>query len=214
MTTRIKLWLFSMTIYALFVFWYTDFSGPLSDTEINQFVTTLSERGSDPDTIAQLEGFLRNDTGRQFLMLNNIDMNRQPAIVESATSAQSADRLMSKYMAHIFPELLKRASHPVIFGTAVHTAVDITGIEDAEEMAVWSDGALFRYRSRRALMEIVANPDLQDSHRYKLAALNKTIAYPIETQLYLGDMRVLLGLVLLSLTALFDNIRLARQSKR
>ena len=214
MTTRIKLWLFSMTIYALFVFWYTDFSGPLSDTEVNQFVTTLSERGSDPDTIAQLEGFLRNDTGRQFLMLNNIDMNRQPAIVESATSAESADRLMSKYMAHIFPELLKRASHPVIFGTAVHTAVDITGIEDAEEMAVWSDGALFRYRSRRALMEIVANPDLQDSHRYKLAALNKTIAYPIETQLYLGDMRVLLGLVLLSLTALFDNIRLARQSKR
>ena len=201
-----------MTIYALFVFWYTDFSGPLSDTEVNQFVTTLSERGSDPDTIAQLEGFLRNDTGRQFLMLNNIDMNRQPAIVESATSAQSADRLMSKYMAHIFPELLKRASHPVIFGTAVHTAVDITGIEDAEEMAVWSDGALFRYRSRRALMEIVANPDLQDSHRYKLAALNKTIAYPIETQLYLGDMRVLLGLVLLSLTALFDNIRLARQT--
>lgn len=214
MTTRIKLWLFSMTIYALFVFWYTDFSGPLSDTEINQFVTTLSEQGSDPDTIAQLEGFLRNDTGRQFLMLNNIDMNRQPAIVESATSAQSADRLMSKYMAHIFPELLKRASHPVIFGTAVHTAVDITGIEDAEEMAVWSDGALFRYRSRRAIMEILANPDLQDSHRYKLAALNKTIAYPIETQLYLGDMRVLLGLVLLSLTALFDNIRLARQSKR
>lgn len=214
MTTRIKLWLFSMTIYALFVFWYTDFSGPLSDTEVNQFVTTLSERGSDPDTIAQLEGFLRNDTGRQFLMLNNIDMNRQPAIVESATSAQSADRLMSKYMAHIFPELLKRASHPVIFGTAVHTAVDITGIEDAEEMAVWSDGALFRYRSRRALMEIVANPDLQDSHRYKLAALNKTIAYPIETQLYLGDMRVLLGLVLLSLTALFDSIKLARQSKR
>lgn len=214
MTTRIKLWLFSMTIYALFVFWYTDFSGPLSNTEVNQFVTTLSERGSDPDTIAQLEGFLRNDTGRQFLMLNNIDMNRQPAIVESATSAQSADQLMSKYMAHIFPELLKRASHPVIFGTAVHTAVDITGIEDAEEMAVWSDGALFRYRSRRALMEIIANPDLQDSHRYKLAALNKTIAYPIETQLYLGDMRVLLGLVLLSLTALFDNIRLARQSKR
>ena len=214
MTTRIKLWLFSMTIYALFVFWYTDFSGPLSDTEVNQFVTTLSERGSDPDTIAQLEGFLRNDTGRQFLMLNNIDMNRQPAIVESATSAQSADQLMSKYMAHIFPELLKRASHPVIFGTAVHTAVDITGIEDAEEMAVWSDGTLFRYRSRRALMEIIANPDLQDSHRYKLAALNKTIAYPIETQLYLGDMRVLLGLVLLSLTALFDNIRLARQSKR
>jgi len=81
-------------------------------------------------------------------------------------------------------------------------------------MAVWSDGALFRYRSRRALMEIVANPDLQDSHQFKLAALSKTIAYPIETQLYLGDMRVLLGLVLLSLTALFDNIRLARQSKR
>ena len=214
MTTRLKLWLSSASIYALFVFWYTDFSGPISDAEVNQFVTTLSERGTAPETIANLERFFRNDSGRQFLMVNNIEINQQPVIIEGATSAKSADQLMDKYMTHMFPELLKRASHPVIFGYAVHSAVDITGIEQAEKMAVWSDGALFRYRSRRALMEIVANPDLQDSHQFKLAALSKTIAYPIETQLYLGDMRVLLGLVLLSLTALFDNIRLARQSKR
>jgi hypothetical protein len=71
---------------------------------------------------------------------------------------------------------------------------------------------MFRYRSRRTFMEIVVNPSIKGRHEFKLAALDKTIAYPIETSIYLGDMRLLLGLILLSLTALLDNVRLARRS--
>jgi hypothetical protein len=88
----------------------------------------------------------------------------------------------------------------------------MTGIENTTEMKTWTDGALFRYRSRRTFMEIVANPELKGRHEFKLAALNKTIAYPIETSIYLGDLRLLIGLILLSLTALLDNFRLARRS--
>jgi hypothetical protein len=213
MTTRAKIWLSSLIIYSAFVFWYTDFSGPLSDAEVDQFVATLKQRNSDSKTTAYIENFLRNDRGRQFLMLNNLDMADNPPDVEGANPGESADQLMNRYMEHMYPELLKRASHPVVFGQAANSALDMVGIENTTEMQEWTDGALFRYRSRRTFMEIVANPNIKGRHEFKLAALDKTIAYPIETSIYLGDMRLLLGLILLSLTALLDNIRFARRAK-
>ena len=207
MNQRSKIWLSSALVYAAFVFWYTDFSGPLSDTEVDQFVVTMTENGSDPSTVAYLETFLRNDSGRQFLMLNALDMNDNPPDVEGAEPGESAQQLMDRYMKHMYPELLKRASHPVIFGQAAYTVLDNVGIENAEQ---WTDGAIFRYRSRRSFMDLVANPNLKGRHAFKLAALDKTIAYPIETSIYLGDMRLILGLILLSITALLDSFLLAR----
>jgi hypothetical protein len=208
MSTRTKLWLLPAFLYGLFVFWYTDFGGPLSDEEVDRFVATLVDNGRDPGRIAYVEEFLRNDTGRQFLMVNAIDMNESPPDVAGAEPGETAEQLMGRYMEHMFPELLKRACHPAMIGGAVSPALDILGIEGGEQ---WTDAALFRYRSRRSFMEIVANPDMLDRHEFKLAALDKTIAYPIETSLYLGDPRLLLGLILLALTALADNLLLSRK---
>ena len=201
MSKRRLLWLVPATFYVLFVAWYTDFGGPLSDKEVDNFVAVLEERGANPETIAKLEGFFRNDSGRQFLMLNALDMNDNPPDVEGAAPGENADQLMARYMEHMLPELLKRASHPVILGDAVYTAIDVVGIENAEQ---WTGGAMFRYRSRRTFMEIVSHPAIAGKHEFKLAALDKTIAYPIETQIYFGDPRLLLGLLLLAVTALLD----------
>ena len=201
MNKRLLLWLVPAALYVLFVAWYTDFGGPLSDAEVDDLVAVLEERGANPETIAKLEGFLRNDSGRQFLMLNAIDMNDNPPDVEGAAPGENADQLMARYMEHMLPELLKRASHPVILGDAVYTAIDVVGIENAEQ---WTGGAMFRYRSRRTFMEIVSHPAIAGRHEFKLAALDKTIAYPIETQIYFGDPRLLLGLLLLAVTALLD----------
>jgi hypothetical protein len=140
-------------------------------------------------------------------MLNALDMNDNPPDVEGAEPGESAQQLMDRYMEHMYPELLKRASHPVIFGQAAYTVLDNVGIENAEQ---WTDGAIFRYRSRRSFMDLVANPNIKGRHAFKLAALDKTIAYPIETSIYLGDMRLILGLILLSITALLDSFLLAR----
>lgn len=54
------------------------------------------------------------------------------------------------------------------------------------------------------MMEIVVNPVFKDKHHFKLAALDKTIAYLLENTLYLSDPRLLLALVLVALTALLD----------
>jgi hypothetical protein len=110
----------------------------------------------------------------------------------------------------MFPALLSRASHPIFMGTAVYKSMDIVGIENAE---VWDAGALMRYRSRRSLMEIIANAEQKASHRFKVAALEKTIAFPVEVQLSYSDPRFLLALILVALTALLDSFLLKRRLK-
>lgn len=208
MSTRLKIWLLPALLYALFLFWYTDFKGPLSDEEVDAFVATMTANGSDPEAIAFVETFAREDSGRQFLMVNNIDYNESPPNVSGAEPGESAEQLMGRYMEHMIPALLKRASHPVLMGSAVYPSMDVVGIEGAE---TWDDAALFRYQSRRAFLEIVTNPAFRGKHHFKTAALEKTVAYPIEPNLYLGDPRLLLGLILLAITALVDLVRLSRQ---
>ena len=208
MSTRMKLWLLPTLLYGVFVFWYTDFGGPLSDEEVDQFIEVMTSNGLDPERVDYYAEFLRNDTGRQFLMINNIDMNENPPAVEGAPANADADTLMGLYMEHMIPELLKRACHPVLMGPAVYPVIDIVGIEGGEE---WTTTAVFRYRSRRSLMEIISNPKILGPHDFKLAALDKTIAYPMETDLYLGDPRLLLGLILLAMTALIDGWIISRK---
>ena len=207
MSTRLKIWLFPALLYAAFLFWYTDLEGPLSDAEVDAFVATMTENGTDPEVIAFIEKFGREDSGKQFLMVNNIDMNENPPEVEGAEPGESASDLMARYMSHMIPALLSRACHPVLMGPAVYPAMDLVGIEGAEN---WDQAALFRYRSRRDFLEIVSNSAFSGKHHFKTAALDKTIAYPIETQLYLSDPRLLLGLILLALTALVDLWRSSR----
>jgi len=211
MNKRGKLWLISGVLYACFFLWYTDLGGPLSDAEVDGFMSTMKANGSDPEVIAFIEKFARGDSGRQFLMVNNIDYNENPPAVEGAKPGESAQELMGRYMEHMIPALLSRACHPVVMGAAVYPTMDLVGIEGAEE---WDQGALFRYRSRRAFLEIVTNPAFKGQHHFKTAALDKTIAYPIEVGLNLGDPRLLLGFLLLAVTALLDGLWLSRSARR
>jgi hypothetical protein len=54
-----------------------------------------------------------------------------------------------------------------------------------------------RYRSRRTMMEISTDPAFAGRHDFKLAALDKTIAFPVSPLLNPGDARLLLALALL-----------------
>ena len=212
MTSRRKLWLGSVVLYALFVSWYTDFGGPLTETEIQAFIAKTEDQnlGGAPSARGALLDFLRNDTGGQFLMFNAVDLAKDPPQTEGAPPDADAQTLIDLYMEHMIPALLSRASHPVVVGKSVADSLDLQGIEGAE---AWSDGAIMRYRSRRTLIDIIGNPEFYARHDFKLAGLEKTIAYPIEPRIYLGDLRLILGLFMLAITALLD-ARLARKETR
>ena len=206
MNKSLRNWFILIFIYCTFFVWYTDLGGKLDSDEIATYLVKMqdnreavgfsspAEKERAREQAAIIEEFMREDSGRQFFVVNNIDMSENPQDVEGAQPGEDADQLMGRYMEHMYAELFKRASHPVFLGNAVSTAIDIVGIENAES---WDSAALMRYKSRRAFMEIVSNPKMLGKHEFKIAALNKTIAYPVETVVYLSDPRLLLGLILI-----------------
>ena len=195
-----RVWVALTIIYGLFFTWYTDFGGKLNDNEIKFYYSKFESnalkdgRVLEPRIMKLLQKFMEEDSGKQFLMVNVIDMSENPIFPDGTVSEESSDNLMNEYMEHMYGEVLKRASHPAFIGSAVNGSMDLVGIKNAE---VWETAALFRYKSRRAFLEIVTHPDMNSKHKYKIAALEKTIAFPVETQLYLGDPRLLLGLIFL-----------------
>ena len=203
-----KIWISLLVVYAGFFFWYTDIGGKLDEKEIEFFLGKFEENASknsnslEPEVYSLIKRFMEEDSGRQFLMVNNIDMNDDPEDVEGAEPGESAERLMDRYMEHMYAQLLKRACHPVFAGNAVHPSMDLVGIEGAE---IWDQAALMRYKSRRAFMEVVTHPNMLSKHDFKVAALEKTIAYPVETDLYLSDPRFLLALILIILGLFLQN---------
>jgi hypothetical protein len=52
-------------------------------------------------------------------------------------------------------------------------------------------------------MEIASNPAFQGPHEFKIAAMNKTVAFPIDPWFQLGDPRLVLGLLALVLGLAF-----------
>lgn len=198
------LWIAPAAVWLLFSVWYTDLSGPLTDQEITEGIRLLSRQGRDPERLKALEAFFRADSGRQFFMMNNIDNNDNPPPMPGFDQNATGTDYLNHYMAHLYPQLLARACHPVFYGTSSDGfAADISGIENASG---WDSGALIRYRSRRSFLKIITHPDTLPRHDYKLAALTKTIAYPVEADLYLSDPRLLLFLLLSLIALVLDKV--------
>ena len=198
-----KTWLILGSVYIVFFFWYTDIEGALNQEEIQGFLNKHEQNIIDNRSSPNLEElqlrmdflrrFMEEDSGRQFIMVNNIEMDSDPGDVPGANSGESADELLSRYMEHMWPNLLKRASHPIFGGNAIWQSMDLVGIEGAE---TWDQMALMRYKSRRAFMEIITHPNMMDRHDFKVAAMQKTIAYPVETFAYFSDLRIILGMLM------------------
>ncbi|MCR9278691.1 MAG: hypothetical protein NXH85_12025 [Pseudomonadaceae bacterium] len=209
MNRRVLLWAVPILVWSVFTLWYTDFGGPLSDEEIERALSALEKRGMEAERFALFAKFLREDTGRQFLMVNNIDMSDNPPSMAGFGPAATAEDYNDHYMEHMYPQLLSRACHPIFFGTGLGVGIDITGIDGAHG---WDLAALFRYKSRRAFIEVVTHPDMGSRHAFKHAAMDKTIAYPVEPGLYVSDLRIQLLLVLGLLTALLDGLFFRRSA--
>ena len=198
-----KTWLILGSVYIVFFFWYTDIEGALSQEEIQGFLNKHEQNIIDNRSSPNLEElqlrmdflrrFMEEDSGRQFIMVNNIEMDSDPGDVPGANSGESDDELLSRYMEHMWPNLFKRASHPIFGGNAIWQSMDLVGIEGAE---TWDQMALMRYKSRRAFMEIITHPNMMDRHDFKVAAMQKTIAYPVEPFAYFSDLRIILGMLM------------------
>ena len=195
MTRTRWIWLVLIGLYAAFFCWYTSLKGPLIDEEIAHYIARFESRNPAPpaESVALLRKFMEEDTGDDFVMVNIIDMNETPLQITGVEPGETSEQVLAKYMEYMLPALLSRACHPVLYGEAANSAMDIM---NAEGMEGWTRGAGMRYRSRRDLLEIASNPAFFGSHEFKIAAMQKTIAFPIDPWIQLGDPRLVLALLL------------------
>jgi len=192
------LWLFVAVAYVVFFAWYTGPHDPLTPEEIDDYMQSFAERGRDPERLTAMRGFLEEDDGGDFIIVNAIELYDEPVLTGAVEPGESSEEVLERYMAYMWPALLSRACHPVVAGDA-RVTVESWGVEGGESFTA---AGLMRYRSRRDMMEIATNPAFFDAHQYKVAAMSKTVAFAIEPRLNLGDPRWLVGLLLFSLGAL------------
>jgi hypothetical protein len=188
-------WIVVATVWTLFFSWYTSFGGPLTDEEIEQYLSQADSMvpAPAPEQIDQLRRFMQEDTGDDFVMINIGEEYDQPLQIEGVEPGQSTEQVLANYMAYVWPALLSRASHPVQFGTAASTAIEVL---NADGMEVWDNTVSMRYRSRRDFMDFVSDPRMPPAHAFKVASIKKTIVFPADPWFHLGDPRLVLGLLL------------------
>ena len=198
-------WYFFILFYVFFFIWYTNLSGPLNDKEIKFFMKVISERAiNDEQRIERLRKFMEEDDGKDFFMVNFLDYNDTPETMPATGKGASSSNLMNYYMEYMYPEMFKRASHPVFFSDVFFPAMDIVSAEGMED---WDNVALVRYRSRKDMLQIGLNPIFDERHPYKIEALDKTIAIPVETPI-LNDLRLILFILFLTLGLFIDRFRI------
>ncbi|MCZ6711429.1 MAG: hypothetical protein O7B25_13795 [Gammaproteobacteria bacterium] len=190
----IRRWGFLLVLYGVFFSWYTSFGGPLGDDEIDGYIDALRVAGADENRLEVWRVFMESDSGDDFAMLNAIELRDVPLPTDGAEPGENSADVLARYTQPFLGSALLNAAHPVMFGAAAAPAIDTWGIPGAE---TWTSGALIRYRSRRDLMEQALHASGLDIHRFKVAAMEKTLAYPLDPWWHLGDPRLLLGLAVL-----------------
>ncbi len=190
--TPARIWVVLVFLYVLFFGWYTSFGGPLAPEEIEYYVRFMQEHGAEPERVALWQRFMETDTGDDFAMMNYLDLRDTPKPGPGVAPGDTSEEVMARYATPFMAKAMQSAAHPVLLGSAASVALDLWGIDGADR---WTTGAVVRYRSRRDIMEQVVYAQGLDIHEFKIAALEKTVAFPIDPWFHLGDPRLVLGLV-------------------
>ncbi|GIW39446.1 MAG: hypothetical protein KatS3mg076_0023 [Candidatus Binatia bacterium] len=188
------IWGLAIFLYGAFFVWYQGLRRPLTKDEIDTVLESLGRaENASPERLARFRAFLEADDGREFFMVNLIRMNTEK--VEDPDSGEPVDpnALLLRYTRPFMRRVLRRAGHPVFFGQAAGGYLEEWGVS---EDPGWTTAAVVRYRSRRDLVELVSDPSFPLVHRYKLAAIAGTFAFPAAPAMLFVGPRVWVGLLL------------------
>ena len=200
MMAALIIWLTALLLYFIFWMWYVGFRKPLSKDEIEYYLNKLKELNNIPDArLVNIRQFLENDTGKSFVMVNSLVLKQTPDMVEGVSDGDSSRTVLMKYAKPFMKMMLKRGGLPIFQGKVAGKSFDVINIEGADK---WEVSAINRFRSRRDMMEIITNQRFHDTHPLKLAALEKSIAYPVDPWFQLGGFVSTVALVLALCAAL------------
>ncbi len=176
-------WAAALALYVAFRAWYDNWRGPLTPTEIDEFMRLLpsmpSSSVNDPEVLRQ---FFEKDDGKEFVMLNLVRVAPGDAPHPITGASTPARDLMNEYARVFMPALLRRGGHPAIVARKVGGYVDAWKVEPDPG---WNVVGFMRYRSRRDVMRLVLDPRFTQAHPFKIAATAETFSFPTQPQLML-----------------------------
>jgi hypothetical protein len=198
------LWPFAVAAlaYLLFRLWYDGFRGPLTAAEIDDGLSRIAARGGSAGTeLGAFRAFLEADDGREFVMLNLVKFTTGMATHPETGAQVPARSLMEHYSRHFIRRLVRRGGHPALVARKVGPYVDAWG--DVQADPGWSIMGTMRYRSRRDLLALAADPSFGPVHAFKALGTDTTLSFPTQRviSLFVGP-RVWVALVLALAAAL------------
>ncbi|TPE61762.1 hypothetical protein FJQ54_07625 [Sandaracinobacter neustonicus] len=192
----------ALVAYLLFRLWYDGWRGPLTAAEIDEGLAAIAARGGSAGTdTGQFRQFLEADDGREFVMLNLVKVT--PGLVPHPISGEPVEgrAMLDHYTRHFIRRLVARGGHPAIVARKVGPYVDAWG--DVPADPGWSIVGFMRYRSRRDLLALAADPSFGPVHAYKSLGTRETFSFPTQPmmKLFVGP-RLWVALLLALLAAL------------
>lgn len=191
-------WPFALAaiLYLLFRLWYDGLRRPLTPAEIDEGLARIAERGGSKGTdSAAFRAFLEADDGREFVMLNLVKFTPGMARHPETGLEVPARSLMDHYSRQFIRRLMLRGGHPVLVARKVGPYVDAWG--DVQPDPGWSIMGTMRYRSRRDLLALAADPGFGPIHAYKALGTMTTLSFPTQRVLSLSlGPRVSVALIL------------------
>jgi hypothetical protein len=188
-------------LYLAFVVWYGGHGTPMTQPEIDALFAKIAERAKNepnPDGHLRddLETLAASDDGNEFFMLNLIRYRAKatyPAGPEYAAYGDDPLEADARYARAIMPYLLRHGGLPVFLGEGEGRFLDEPG--DTE----WQRVVLVRYRSRRDMLEMVADLAGQSVGVHKWASIEKTQVFPVRPILSFVFVRGLVATVFIAL---------------
>ena len=189
------IWTAALAGYLLFLLWYGFRSRPLAPAEIDGFFEAIKGRPEGTGTRPEvLRAFLEADDGREFLMVNLVQV--QSGLVADPVGGKPIPGLglFKRYARRFVPVLLRHGGHPVFAGRKVGGYIDAWNVPPDPG---WTMFGLVRYRSRRDLVQLALDPAFENAHPEKMLGTLATFSFPAQpfVSLHPGP-RVTVALVL------------------
>lgn len=195
------LWTVLGCTYLAFQAWHLPLRGPLSETEARAQLSALLSQVDGRDSLPEqaLEFFLQDD-GEPFYMVH----------LDTFAEQEDVDQVQANLRDLVLPHMLRRGSYPMFSWDSL--AVFENGQVRPEQQ--FDRLTIVRYRSRRDLLAILAEPNVRQGAAYRWEMLERSLAAPsargpaLNLEAFLPTLLLLIG-ALVTLRTVANRARLS-----
>lgn len=196
--------------FALFWRWHSPRAARLAPDEIDRYLAAVAElplpAGRAGPFVDSLRAWAADDDGRPVHLLEVMRYFSETADwLGSPAFEGTPEEANAHYEKHVAPLLLKRGAYPLVAGDAQGPNL----MQTAPGQDPWSTAQIIRFPSRRAFLDLLADPEYARYEGYKFIALEADLV-PLSPRLAIPDARWIVGTALAGVFLAFGRPRASR----